>query len=324
LNPTTNDIVSTPLPARAHEVIVHPRKPILAVVSRRPGFYLTLMDSDTGKALRTINSEPGYHFFGHGIFTRDGRYLITTENKISSGQGYIVIRDISADYHVVANYASNGIGPHQIKLSLDEATLIVANGGILTHPDRGREKLNLETMSPSLDYLELHSGKVLESHKLPADLHQLSIRHIDLNQSGQLVIAMQYQGEQHDNVPLIALHSRTNPVELLRAPDDINLKMKQYCGSVCFDESGKYFAVSSPKGNLITFWSAMSKQFIGASRCRDGCGISPIGKAKFAVSNGAGELYHYEISSTHENIKKQRVLSNKSNELAFDNHLSLL
>lgn len=319
LNTTTATINTTDLPGRAHEVFKHPKKNILAVVARRPGYYLNLIHSETGEQLKSLPAMPNHHFYGHGLFTADGRYLITTEAQISSGEGRVVVRDSNNHYEVVASYFSNGIGPHQIKLSPNQKVLIVANGGILTHPDKGREKLNLDTMSPSLDYLNLANGKVLESHTLSPELHQLSIRHIDVNTRGQVAIAMQYQGGVYDEVPLVGLHKQGKPIKLIHAPLDTNRRMKQYCGSVAFDQSGDYFCISNPRGDLATFWNAKEALFITSTRCRDVCGVSANGIGKFALSNGEGKLFEFALSS----MKLRKYELNAVQRLFFDNHLSL-
>ena len=41
----------------------------------------------------------------------------------------------------IGELASFGVGPHEVVLMPDGATLVVANGGIRTHPDRDRAKL---------------------------------------------------------------------------------------------------------------------------------------------------------------------------------------
>jgi hypothetical protein len=55
----------------------------------------------------------------------------------------IGVRDASAGYRHIGELPSHGIGPHDLALLSDERTLVVANGGIRTHPDRRREELNL-------------------------------------------------------------------------------------------------------------------------------------------------------------------------------------
>lgn len=315
----TGQLTQCALPSRAHEIIVHPNQPILAAVARRPGYHLTLVDTDSGETITSLSPQPDHHFFGHGLFTPDGQYLVTSEAAISTGQGRIVIRDTNSHFEILANLPSHGIGPHQIKLAADQQTLIVANGGILTHPERGRGKLNLDTMQSSLDYVDLGSGTLRASYRLAPELHQLSIRHIDVNALGQVAIAMQYQGDPIDEVPLIGMLSGEK-IHLLEAPKDINRRMKHYCGSVTFDHSGAYFCVSSPRGNLATFWHSQDKRFIASSRCRDVCGISALGTGTFALSNGGGRLYRYDLST-----RKQEALPLSAHaSLMFDNHLSTL
>ncbi|HBM41824.1 MAG TPA: DUF1513 domain-containing protein, partial [Sulfitobacter sp.] len=55
-------------------------------------------------------------------------------------------------------------------------TLVVANGGIDTHPDSGRAKLNIPTMRPNLTYI--NDRRILEQIELPHDMHRNSIRHL--------------------------------------------------------------------------------------------------------------------------------------------------
>ena len=49
----------------------------------------------------------------------------------------------SADFARVGEFPTHGVGPHELLLLGDGRTLAVANGGIETHPDFGRAKLNI-------------------------------------------------------------------------------------------------------------------------------------------------------------------------------------
>jgi len=319
------------LPSRAHQVFKHPSLALLCVVARRPGKYLSLVHANTGTLIKTISPSKGYHFYGHGLFTHDGRYLVTSENHIDSGDGRITIRDRLSEFNIVNQYASQGIGPHEIKLSNNGQTIVVANGGIKTHPDKGRDKLNLNTMRPSLVYLEFTTGKLLEKVSLPESLHQLSIRHIDINYQNKVVIAMQYQGDKTDQVALMAAHKRGEDIRLLNAPIDTYLSMKHYCGSVCYDFSGKYAAATSPKGDRVTIWDMIKETIVDEVRCRDACGITALGKQGFVVTSGTGKLYHYNIQQ--KEIKRflpqpsltqtQLNVANDSLQMSWDNHLSI-
>lgn len=307
------------MPSRAHQITTHIHSPVVAVAARRPGIYLMIVDTQLGKITHQLAPQTGHHFYGHACYSTDGRYLFTTENHIASGDGYVFVRDAHSDYKIVNAFSSHGIGPHEIKVHPNGKMLIVANGGILTHPDSGRTKLNLDKMSPSLVYMSINDGKLIEKVQLPKHLNQLSIRHIDINQSGLTAIAMQYQGDKLDNVPLVAIHKQGRSLKTLWAPEHINLKMKHYCGSVCFNQSGSIFAVTSPRGNLLTLWDALDGEYITQFRCADVCGVSKFGTHGFSFSNGLGKLYTFDMKSSVLNL-----VQNQNHQLAWDNHLSIL
>jgi hypothetical protein len=118
----------------------------------------------------------------------------------------IGIRDAEDGYRQIGEFASQGEGPHELVLMPDGGTVAVANGGIRTHPDNDRAILNLDTMQPSLAYLDLASGGLRDAFGLAPRLHQLSIRHLAVNRDGEVALAMQYEGSKRDRVPLVGIH----------------------------------------------------------------------------------------------------------------------
>lgn len=307
------------LPDRAHHTEVHPQQPWLACVARRPGTFIDIIDYQSQRLVKRIQADPGRHFFGHGIFSDDGRYLICTENNLADGQGRVVFRDVSGDFRISGDYPSHGIGPHELKQQPGSGTLVVANGGIMTHPDQGRKKLNLATMQPSLVRLDMSNGTLQEQQFMPAQLHQLSIRHIDTNRAGETVIALQYQGGAEDNPPLVAIHRPGLPLKLLAAPAPVDIAMKRYCGSARFDGSGHFAAVSAPRGDLITFWDLQQDRFHSTLRSRDGCGLAATGNdGEFIISAGTGRSLRYNLTDG----RKTRLSS--TIRPAWDNHLTFI
>ncbi len=312
-------LLDHPLPGRAHHTEAHPLLPLLACVARRPGRFIDIVDYQQQRLVKRIIAGNDRHFFGHAIFSEDGRWLITTENEISSGQGRVVIRALAQDYAIIADYPSHGIGPHELVQQPGSTVLSVANGGILTHPDRGREKLNLDSMQPSLVRLDLHNGNRLEQQILPPEQHQLSIRHIDTNPEGTTVIAFQYQGNIGLNPPLVGVHRPGEAIQLLRAPEPVNLAMKGYCGSARCDQSGRFAAVSAPRGDLISFWDLQKNQFISAIKSRDGCGLAASdNKAEFIISSGTGRCLRHNLETGVTDPLPQTIAT------AWDNHLTTL
>jgi hypothetical protein len=306
----------TPLPARAHAMLIHPKKNQVIVFARRPGYFLLVLDAKTGKVIQRIKTEENRPLCGHGVFSHDGKRLYLTVNNIDLGRGVIHVLDATNNYKQIDEFSSGGIGPHEIGLLRDGKTLVVANGGILTHPDSGRSKLNLDSMTPALTYLNADNGKVIAAYQLAKKHHQLSIRHFDINQEDTVCFAMQYQGARQHRLPLIGFHQQGQlTLQLAKMPNDLLSQMKNYCGSVCVDQSGKCFAVSSPRGDLITLWND-GGEYLSSQTLKDGCGIA-MGRDEnsFYLSSGAGEIHRYQ------RLMQDDVLVNLFKNYRWDNHL---
>ena len=100
-------------------------------------------------------------------------------------------------------------------------------------------------------------------------------------------------------MPLIALHrGRDDGLRPLAGPERVVRAMKQYCGSVCFDSSGRVIAVSAPRGHLVTFWDAGTGGYISSARIVDGSGVAPSGPpAEFLASGGRGGMIAVDARS---------------------------
>ena len=93
----------------------------------------------------------------------------------------------------------------------DGRTLAIANGGIETHPDFGRAKLNLSTMKPSLVFVDRISGDLLEQHFLPAEFISYRSATWTSTQSGTVWFGCQYEGPTTDR-PLLVGKARIDTV----------------------------------------------------------------------------------------------------------------
>ena len=287
-----------PLPSRGHSFAVHPGKRVAVHFARRPGRFARVVDLVRGTIVCEFETPADRHFCGHGVFSPDGRLLYASENDFEGERGVIGVYDAEDDYRRVGELASHGIGPHDIQLLSDGETLVVANGGILTRPDLPGVKLNLPTMASSLCFVDRRDGALLQEHRLDRLLHRLSIRHLAVGKDDTVAVAMQYQGPAGDLVPLVAVHGverrwhvplRDRQLDLLQGPSGVLRAMKQYCGSVCFDSSGGVIAVSAPRGNIVTFWNAVSGDYLSSARVLDGSGVAPgVRSGEFLACSGRG------------------------------------
>lgn len=310
-----NTLWTSSLIDRAHAPVVHPNQSIVGIVARRPGFYIDFFDVASQQKIKRIEPTDGHHFYGHALFTEDGQRLITQENHYPTGQGKIFIREWPSG-RVLETFNSNGIGPHE-SVFLNQDVLVIANGGLKTHPDNDREILNLDTMNPNVTYLSLFDGKIINQAEHTKALHQLSIRHLDVNNQGVVALGFQYQGEVWDQVPLVALSRIDQPeLDYLPIPEQVRIRFKQYCGSVCFDSTGKVLAISTPRGGFVAYWDVDSKTFLGVENCRDVCGLAATENShEFLLTSGTGiQLKSNPISNTS-------LLVNKHPTIHWDNHL---
>ncbi|MCB2053110.1 MAG: DUF1513 domain-containing protein [Geminicoccaceae bacterium] len=306
-----------PLPDRGHSIAFHPLRPHCVVFARRPGTFAVVVDHRTGVALRRIDPVAGRHFYGHGAFSADGGVLFASENAFEEGRGEIGIYDVGDGYRRVDGFASHGVGPHDLRLAPDGRSLLVANGGIRTHPDYGRLKLNLDDMKPSLALVDAASGRSIAEARLPADLHKLSIRHLAFGAGGLAAVAMQDEEERAPPRPLVGLWSGDD-IRLLDMPDELLARMRRYTGSTALAAGGEVIAVSAPKGDLVAFWDVASREeprFIGHLDIEDGCGVAPDGSAAgFVVTSGDGTILRHDPRTR----TTQRIAA--PGDFAWDNH----
>jgi hypothetical protein len=307
-------------------VAVNPVAGLFVVIARRPDTWLLLGELGSGKVLQELQVPVDRHLFGHGIFAAEGDYFYTSESDLANplGDNGLVVewrlnmQGRNPGLERLREFSTAGVGPHELLLLPDNETLVVANGGLRTHPDTGREVLNVESMQPSLVYLQRRSGQLLEQQGLPQELRLASIRHLAVNASAQVVLGMQYQGEPFEQVPLVATHVRGEPLRLLYTPAELLGRMKQYVGSVCYSADGEYIAATCPRGNLLAFWSG-DGSFVGSIAARDGCGVC-ASEGGFLFSTGVGRVASYDPRST----RVDDVSLPESWQLFWDNHLALV
>jgi hypothetical protein len=168
--------------------------------------------------------------------------------------------------------------------------------------------LNLATMEPTLAYVDLATGDLVERVSLAADLHQVSLRHMGIDAAGAVWIGGQYQGPPTDEVPLVARHRRGGELTTLSASPKIFRSLRQYVGSVSANADGSLIATTSPRGGVVIEWDARSGNVVSERKLDDVCGVAPEGSG-FLVSDGLGGLTDEE------------GLLRSYPQTAWDNHL---
>ena len=353
------DIVwQTTMPERVHDIVVQPvfsdqdstvnnhSNRDIVVMGRRPSEKFWVLDTATGQVKFAINAASNRHFYGHACYSLDGSKLYVTENDTLSLDGKIGVYDAYDSYQKVAEFDSHGIGPHELIMHPDSETLVIANGGIKTE-QASREELNLDTMRPSLVYINRHDGKLLE--QITPEHNQMSVRHLAMHDDGTVMIGIQFQGEKHINVPLVLTHKRGDiDFTPLIMPNNQWQRFHQYIASVAVDSKRNQLCVTTPIGGCAAIFDLNTRALIDDVSLPDCAGASVwINKidsdisndskgeeSSFIVSDGQGQLTRLNIHNltivdlelNSDAIAKNNTIGidSKRHMMSFDNHLQVL
>lgn len=311
---------ATPLPDRGHEPVIAASRNEVVVMARRPGRFLAVVDLADGTVRRHLSAPDGRHFYGHAVFDGRERLLYTTENDYDGERGVIGVWDATDGYARLGEIDAHGIGPHDLALGPDGRTLLIANGGLLTHPDSGRAKLNLDAMEPSLAVVDIATGQAVRRLTLPPELHQLSIRHLAAAPDGTIGFGMQYEGPAGDAVPLAGTWALDGTVTLLSQGTATPADTRNYVGDLAIDATGRYLAASFPRGNRVGVWNLAERRLIGLVTAPDACGLAnEPGTDRLWISDGAGEIGPLTPARS---LKRTTITPIAG--LAFDNHFARL
>lgn len=278
-------VFAADLPARGHDVAVAPNGRRLIAFARRPGTWAAVVDIGTGRVERTIRAAPGRHFYGHGAFSADGRLLVATENAFDTGDGLLGFYDVGDGFRRIGEVPSHGVGPHDV-VRLADGRLAVANGGIRTHPETGREMLNQATMRPNLAWLGPEGG-LRETVELPASHRLASLRHLAVGAGGTIAFGCQFEGDPSEAPDLVGIVGADGRPVLLPIPEEANMRFDNYIGSVAFDRSGNLLAATSPRGGVTGVWDVPGRRFLGLAAMPDVCGVAAAGvTGLFVLTSG--------------------------------------
>ncbi len=299
------------LPHRGHGLAINSELNHVAIFGRRPGEFIKVVDGQSGEQIAFIPQLVGRHYYGHGAYSNNGQFLYVTEGVSETSEGVIGVYDVFNGYQRVSEFTGIGIGPHEIIVRNDD-TIVVAVGGIQTS---GRTKLNLESMQPKLVYIR-PDGDIVS--QLGLGSHQLSIRHIACDESGAVVCGQQYQGDEDDSLPLMAISYQGQSLVPLKATPEQWMRFNSYIGSVAM--TGEHIVATSPRGNCYGVWDKTTRKLVKLGKLTDASGVvamRPSNAIQFAMSSGIGEV------KLIPSIKQDSISAlTSSTSIAWDNHLS--
>ncbi len=306
-----------PLKGRGHDIALDRARGQAVVFARRPGSFALAFDIKGRREPVLFTTPANRHFYGHGVFSGDGRLLYATEHDNETRQGLLGVYNATAGYRRIGEIPTYGIGPHEVILLSDDKTLAVANGGIETHIETGREKLNVATMVPSLAFIDTASGALLAQHKQSGDLHKLSIRHVAADARGLIWFGGQWEGDTGETPELVGCAGLDTPLRIIEPDTPMGAVLAGYIGAVAIDGDKRVLAASAPRAGRIVYVDTERAAIVGETQLMDGCGLTGISKSAFALSSGMGVLQTEQPDHTHLTVASFPGR-------AFDNHLRLV
>ncbi|SIR11412.1 hypothetical protein SAMN05880590_11211 [Rhizobium sp. RU35A] len=262
------------LPARAHGLAYCPVSGRGVAFARRPGTFAMIFDPAGRQEPVVIHTPEGRHYYGHGHFSPDGRLLYASENDFDGNRGMIGLYDATDGFRRIGEFEAQGIGTHDMTVSDDGRFLVIANGGIETHPDFGRTKLNLDHMQPSLVLLDAKTGSVVQRHTLPDNLSQLSTRHLDIDANGRIWFACQYEGPRQDLPPLAGSFAPGEDLRFLSLPEETTVRLANYVGAIAINRRDRLVGLTSPKGGTAVILNADTGAVLAEETVPDAAGVS--------------------------------------------------
>lgn len=290
----------------------------IAAIARRPADFCLIIDGK-GNKVSEFNARAGRHFYGHGVYSPDGKYLYLTENDygVNGSRGVIGIYEVAKGYDRIDEFDSAGIGSHEIAVSPDGSQLIVANGGIQTHPESGRKKLNLTTMQPNLAFINRVTGSLVNKAELASEFATNSLRHMAVADNGVVYVALQQQVKTNQNCLLASYDPRTKTLTPTALSVEQTLMLEHYVGDIELDSSQQVLAASSPRGNIM-FLLDITTNSIQTLDINDVCGLAATQTTgQFVATSGDGRLM--TIQQKGASAQVQTVAS--SVNFYWDNHL---
>jgi uncharacterized protein len=233
-----------------HGIAIDPNDANRLVTFQKIGLGCCEIDLATRKVMRTIVPTEGRWFYGHGAFSSDGKLLYSTETVNSEERGVIGVRD-AATFEYLGEFPTFGENPHDCHLIEDGKVLLVTNGGGALDSQ----------LRPCVTWVEIDSHKLLDKREL--DSERFNTGHLCLAVDGGLaVVSAPRKGLTDKDVGAVSLGRTHDHLQTMQEPRPVTSRMYGEALSVAIHEPTQIAAVTHPFGDMVTFWSMRTFDFL--------------------------------------------------------------
>lgn len=270
----SNEIEVLSSPIFPHGFATDPNNKYRLVAFTKIGPKAAIYDLDSWKVIKKLSAKPGRLFYGHGVFSKDGNLLYSTETDIANSKGYIGIRDAKT-LKYLGDFPSYGDHPHDCKLVDNGNTLIVTNGG--GNSASGR--------LANLSYIDIRSQKLIK--QLPVTDGRFNAGHVETDVKGNaLLISAPRRGLNKKQLGAIHISKSSNSLTKLSQPQVTDRITGEALSARIIPEHN-LLIVTHPTPGIVTCWaldSLKNKKVIRLAHAR-GVALNSD-KSEFIISYG--------------------------------------
>lgn len=303
------------LALRVHALTPRPDGREAVAVGRRPQDVAFVLDG-AGETLRaSFDATEGRRFSGHGDYSRDGVTFMTAEIDFETGEGVVVLRDVAGGYQPRAEFASAGVGPHEL---IGAGGLVaVANGAKEPKSEPGVAALGRTTARSNVALLHAGTGAAESVAALEDGMETLSLRHLVATPGGGVIVGAQDTAKGARDLPLVA-RVEGERLRFLEVDYGLAARFGGYVGQLSLDASGRYLAASGPVGGVVGVFDLETDECLGLVPAPDCCAVAADGTTGgFVAATGLGEALRI---AAHES--GVAITARLASRLRWDNHLA--
>lgn len=149
-------------PCKAHGIMVAPNNPDLAFASSKWAEYAYLADIKNNKLVKVVVADKKHSFYGHSLYSADGKFIFASMMDLENDEGYISVRD-STTLKEIKRIQSYGRQPHQ--LHWIEQDKIV---GVINSTPLNSDK---EYYHSIFSVINVQNGQLIKSHRTSIRKH---------------------------------------------------------------------------------------------------------------------------------------------------------
>lgn len=137
--------------------------------------------------------------------------------------------------------------------------------------------------------LDAKTGALIQRHRLPSSLKQLSTRHLDIAENGQIWFACQWEGARNALPPLAGWFSKGEDLSFVSLPEETTVRLSNYVGAIAINRRDGVVGLTSPVGGAAVTLDAKTGAVVKEEAVREAAGVAPAAHG-IAVSSYDGQF----------------------------------